>query len=371
MIDWSRYSLRDIPFLAIPAIKIDSPDIRANGRLYYKDVAREQLETIKKMILSDYFPAVFLRTRETVLGNGKSAFLAAAYWDLHDQDKNLLWCTATFNPRMRDLLSRILDSMVMQGKLSKLRQSLKPISRRTIEEALEKRGQKLGPSTLYAILQLLLAEEHKLTYVYSNIRRRIPVQLHTDLFGAFLNLFYAIGESRFTVFIDQFEEYVRSHETMGERLRLAHDINDLQRSIGESTTLVVSLHPRAEAILTTSAPESETFTRIETSSVELPPFDENSLVKMVEFYFNAFRPNNYGGAPLHPFEEKVIRYSAHRTSMNARDLILALRAGLIHCSFGECNKINGEFLSKYHQKMFGGLENEWQNFLAGKFTYER
>lgn len=370
LIDWSRYYLKDIPFLSTPAINVYSSDIRANGRLYCRDLAKKQLEMMKKMILSEAFPTIFLRSRSTVLGNGKSAFLAAIYWDLYDQNKSPLWCTATFDPKIRNLLSQVLDAMIMQGRLMKLRQKLHPISKQTIESVLTERGQKLGASTIYAIYQLLSAKDHELTYVYSNIRRRIPVQHHTDLFGAFLKLFYAIDEPRFIIFIDQFEEYVRSHRTMKQREELAHELNDLQRALEDSTTLVVSLHPEAESILTTSAPEGETFTRIDMSSVELPEFDEDGLVKMVEFYLNAFRLNDYKGDPLYPFEEKVVRYSVHRTAMNPRDLILALRAGLIHCSFCKCTEIDEKFLLKYHSKMFGGLENKWKDFKAGKFTYE-
>jgi len=370
LIDWKQYGLTNIPFLAIPAINIDSVDIRANGRLFCKEIAERPLEKMKQLILSESFPMIFLRTESEVLGNGKSALLAAAYWDLRDQGKNLLWSTATPDPKIRDLLSRILDSIVKEEKLKALREKLDPISSTKIQNILAAKTEKLGSSAIYAMLQLLSAKEYELTYVYSNIRRRIPVQSHADLFGAFLNLFYAIDEPRFTVFVDQFEIYVRCHRTASEQASLSEDLNLLHRAIGESTTLVVTIHPIAEGILRHSAPEFETFTRIEKCSVDLPKYDEEDLVKMVKYYLRAFRPEGYDGDEFHPFDEKVIRYAAHRTDMNPRDLISALRAGLVYGSFQKYAKIDEKFLMDHHKDMFGGLDNKWRDFKSGKFKYE-
>lgn len=369
MTDWSKFGLTRMPFIAIPAIDIKSPDKRANGRLYYEGFAKKERETMKKMILLEEYPVIFLRTEETTLGNGKSAFLAKIYWDLYDSRKNVLWCTAVFNPRMRDLLSRILDALVMQGKLADIRNALRPISSKTIEKTLSNSGQKLEPSVIHAIVQLLSAKEHELAYVYSNIRRRIPAQNHVELFGAFLNLFYLVKEPRFTIFIDQFEIYVRSHRNMQQREELAHELNMLQRIIGKTTTIVVSLHSEAENILVTSAPEAETFTKIESSSVELPSFNEDVLIKLVECYLNESRSKDYHEDRLRPYEIDALRYSAHRTAMNPRELMLALRGALLRCILEGGTAVNGEFINKHHQKIFSGLENKWQDFLSGKFSY--
>lgn len=322
------------------------------------------------LILSESFPMIFLRTGSAVLGNGKSAFLAKVYWDLYDQGKNLLWATATLNPKTRDLLSKILDSLVKERKFRMLRQKLNPVTPTSIKKALSAKAQELGSSTIYAIYQLLKAEEHEVTYVYSNIRRRIPVQDHVDLFGAFLDLLYSIDQPRFAVFIDQFEEYVRAHRTTSERIKLSAELNDLLRAIGESTTLVVTTHPIAEGILSTSAPEFETFIRIEQSSVDLPEYTEEDLVAMIKFYLRAFRPKGYDSDELYPFNEKVVRYAAHRTDMIPRDLMIALRGGLIYLSLTDYDMVDEQFIMKYHREMFGGLENKWNDFKTGEFRYE-
>lgn len=367
MVDLSHYKLTEIPFLAIPAIRIDSSDRRANGRLFCREVAEEQLQRAEQLILSENFPIIFLRTEEAVLGNGKSAFMAATYWDAFDKGKNLLWAEATTNPNMRDLLSKILDSFVKEKKLKLLREKLQPISPRRIENIIHSKTSRIGPSTLYAINQLLMAEEHELTYVYSNIKRRIPVQGHVELFGAFLDLFYSLDLPRFTVFIDQFEEYVRSHHSMSQQRKLSEELNDLQRAIGETTTLVVTLHPMAEGILRTSAPEFETFTDIGLCSVDLPTYTEEDLLKMVKFYLKTFRTKGYNGDPLFPFEESLVRYSIHRTSMVPRTLIISLRQGLIYGSLGKYDHIGEQFILKNHKNMFGSLDNKWLDFKAGKF----
>ena len=369
LVDLTRYYLKDIPFLAIPAIDIDSSDTRANGRLFCEEIAEEPLMMMKELTLSDAFPMIFVRTESAVLGNGKSAFLAAAYWDLYDKGKNVVWARATLNPRIRDLLSRILDSFVKEGKIKAIREKLYPVSPRSIRKALGATSLKVGSSTVYAVNQLIRAEDHELTYIYSNIRRRIPVLGHVDLFGSLLRLFYATGNPRLTIFIDQFEEYVRAHRSTSTRIKLSNELNDLLRAVGESTTLVVTTHPEAEGILSTSAPEFETFIRIEQSSVDLPSYDEEELVKMTKFYLREFRARGYRGDDLFPFEEDIVRYAAHRTDLNPRNLMIALRVGLVYLSLRKHPRIDEKFLNRYHKQMFGGLVNKWKDFKSGKFRY--
>ena len=113
MVELNQYKLTKLPFLAIPAIRIDSSDTRANGRLFCREIAEPQISVAEQLILTGEFPMIFLRTEEAVLGNGKSAFMAAAYWSIYDKGKNSLWAEATTNPNIRDLLSKILDSIVL------------------------------------------------------------------------------------------------------------------------------------------------------------------------------------------------------------------------------------------------------------------
>lgn len=368
MVDVRPYGLRDMPFLAIPAINIDSSDIRINGRLFCREIAEEAFGKLRDLILTDSFPMVFVRSPRSVLGNGKSAFMAAVYWELYDQGKNLLWAQATSNPRIRDLLVKILDSLVKERKLRTLREGLTPLNEITIENALAARSQKVGPETIHAVFELLRAKEHELTYVYTNIRRRIPGHDQVELFGAFMELLYGAKMPRFTIFIDQFEEYVRSHRSMSERRKMADELNDLQRKIGESTTLVVSTHPEAEGILTGS-PEFERFIKIEQTSVELPSYGEEDLMKMIKFYLRTYRLDSYKGGEFDPFDEDVIRYAIHRTSMVSADMVIALRAALIYGSLEKASRIDGDFLMKHHKDMFGGLDNKWSDFKSGKFRY--
>lgn len=370
MIDWKPYSLSDIPFLAIPAIRVDSPDKRANGKLFCEKVGGTAANEMKKLILTEEFPAVFLRSPSTVLGNGKSAILAHIYWELFDEGHNVAWATATTNPKLKDLLARVLDGLVLHGKISRLKESLKPLSIQSISKVLKDAGYRRADSALYAAYRILSADEEELTYKYANIRRTIPVQEHAELFGLLLDLIYATKQPRVVIFIDQFEEFVRSHRTSSERIQLAEQINDLQRAMGDSTTLVLSTHPEAESILTETSPEGETFTKIEQSGVSIPNFDEESCLELVRFYLAEFRLPRYNGSSLKPFDEKVVRYSATRVAMNPRDLMLSLRAALLQGAMNGYPQISAEFVSRFHERIYGGLENRLDDYLKSKFKFE-
>lgn len=367
--DWKPYSLRDIPFLAIPAIRIGNPDKRANGRLFCPDVGEKTATELEGLITTEEFPAVFLRSPSTVLGNGKSAILAHVFWSLFDSKRNVAWATATANPRLRDLLARVLDGLVLHGKINELRQALKPVSIQTISKTLKSAGYQRAESSLTAAYKILSADDAELTYRYANIRRTIPVQEHSELFGTLLELMYSTEQPRLTIFVDQFEEFVRAHRTTTDKIKLGDELNDLQRAIGDNTTIVVSTHPEAENILTQTSLEGETFTKISPSGVLLPDFDEESCMKLIKWYLAEFRPPGYKGPPFKPFDEKIVRYSAHRVGMNPRELMLALRAALLRGAMNQYPAINADFVNQFHDKIYGGLENRLKQYQSGEFKF--
>lgn len=207
-------------------------------------------------------------------------------------------------------------------------------------------------------------------YTFTVIKRSIPTQDHGELFGALLHLAYLTGEKRFTIFIDQFEEYVKAHTTGVQITKLGNEINDLQREIGETTTFVVSTHPEVTDKIISSAPEAETFTKIDRSSVRLPSMTSNHLLEMVATYLRDLRVDGYARDPYYPFKKEVILYAAERTSLNPRDLILALRYGLLYGTLDNFSMIDENFLMNNHSKMFGGLENKWEEFKEGKWKHE-
>lgn len=55
--------------------------------------------------------------------------------------------------------------------------------------------------------------------------------------------------------------------------------------------------------------------------------------------------------------------------MIPRNLIISLRQALIYGSLEKCNHIDDEFLVRHHKNMFGGLDNKWEDYKAGKFRY--
>jgi hypothetical protein len=371
MVEWSKYFLKDIPFLAIPAIKITSSDDRTNGKIYYSKFAEKEIKEIMAMINLEAFPWVFLQTGEATLGNGKSAFMAHIYWNLKKEEKNVLWAYLRDEPRLIHLLSEILDAFVSEGKLQKLKKSVHPITPDEIRKCLKNSPHSYSDRVIHALNKLLNEDDDKLVYTFSIIKRSIPNQNHAELFGALIHLAYATGEKRFTIFLDQFEEYVKAHANTGQTIKLGNEINDLQREIGETTTLVASTHPEVTAAIISSTPEAETFTKIDSrSSVSLPLMTRTDLLEMTLTYLQRFRVHNYDGAIYYPFEEDVILYSAERTGLVPRDLILALRQGLLYGAIDDFPPINEIFLRKSHSKMFGGLENKWEAFKKDKWHHE-
>ena len=372
MADWTPYGLKDIPFLAAPAIRINSEDIRINGDLYYSNFATKELDLMTKLIKTDAFPWIFLQTSGEALGNGKSAFLANIYRKMEKENKNVLWAQARDDPRITNLLAEILDSFVSEGKLRLVKKKIGTITPQGIDLQLKKFPLfKYGYKTINALDKILNVEEEKLVYTFAIVKRSNPTLNHGELFGALLHLAYSCGESRFTIFIDQFEEYVLAHTNNTQKVKLGNEINDLFREIGETTTFVVSTHPRVTNELIANSPEADTFTKVENSSVKLPLMtNDEFLVEMAAVYLKAFRLEKYEKDEFFPFQRDIMQYSAERTELNPRNLILSLRSAMLYGAIENFVPINEEFLIKNHYRIFGGLENKWEEFKQGKWTHE-
>lgn len=371
MAEWSQYRLKDIPFLAVPAIKINSNDIRANGTLYYADFALPQINEMLRMIRLESFPWIFLNTEGEALGNGKSAFMAHIYRTLEKERGNVLWAFARDDPRLTNLLSEILDAFVTQGKLHKIKGNLNSTTPEEIENVLRDYPKcNYGYKIIQGLSKVLSVEDHDLVRAFASMKRGNPTLHHGELFGALLHLSYACGEPRFTIFIDQFEEYVKAHKSTLEQSKLANEINDLLRDIGESVTFVVSTHPEVTNRLTTAAPEGDTF-QIQNSSIRLPLMKSEDLFKMALLYFKAFRAEQFDGPDCFPILPEVVKYAIERTELNPRDLILALRSALLYGAINEFTiPIDEKFVSSLHYRIFGGLPNKVQEFTAGKWNHE-
>lgn len=371
MADWSPYGLKDIPFLAVPAIRINSQDIRLNGELYYSNFALKEIDQFTKLVKTDAFPWIFLQTSGEALGNGKSAFLAHIYRNLEKEGKNVVWAQARDDPHLRNLLAGILDSFVSEGKLSLVKKKIGSVTPQDIEKQLEKFPLfKYGYKTIHALNKILGVDDEQLVYTFSIIKRSNPTLDHGELFGALLHLSYACGESRFTIFVDQFEEYALAHKSDDEKIKFGNEINDLLREIGETTTIVVSTHPKVTNELVSNSPEADTFTKVENSSVRLPLMTCEDLVEMAILYLKSFRVNGYKGDAYFPFQRDIIQYSAERTELNPRNLILALRSAMLYGALENFVPINAEFMLKNHNRVFGGLENKWKEFKQGTWTHK-
>jgi hypothetical protein len=367
--NWEQYNLTDIPFLAVPQIRVGSGDVRVNGKLYYADFASDEVNNMLRRIQSESYPIIFLRTQGSMLGNGKSVFLSNIYWILKGLGSQIVWVRCPINPNIRQFLSNILDSMVTHNIFSELKAKLRPTSTTKIEKRLSAYGEKYGPSVLYSLNELIKAEPHELTRVYSNMKRRIPTADFIPIFGAFINLCYAVGIDRFVVFLDQFEDFVRRHGGSGAR-DLGLQFNRLLREIGENTTIIASIHTEAEIILLDSNADLETFINPD-YFIELPGMEEEDVLGMLQIYFNRYRKKATPDDIFYPFSLEVIRYTCHRASMNPRRAIMALRASLINANLDSIDYIDTNFVHRYHKVIFGGYENKLDDFLNEKWVFDR
>ena len=204
------YGLRDNPFVSSPIIRIDSTDKRLNGRLYCKELAVPQLKKFNRLASFEK-PAMYVNSEREVLGTGKSAFMASAYWDMVDSksDYNAVWVEATGNTTINSILGKVVDTLVVRKYISHIKESIDVSSSAELRKVLSQSTSSPSGAVIDALRKILELPDEQIAWKYSNIRRSIPMYSLTEIFGAILKLLFAIETKKhFFFFVDQFEEYV-------------------------------------------------------------------------------------------------------------------------------------------------------------------
>src|SRR5437870_6085682 len=132
---WQRYNLRDLPFVDVPAINVSAVDPRINGQLFCEEVVQTEFSKLMRLI-STRPSVIYLNSAETVLGAGKSALMAAAYWRIKAQHGDAIWAEATGGLSASTTLGRVLDAMVAEGKLDDIAQKMPRIDYQSINDRL-------------------------------------------------------------------------------------------------------------------------------------------------------------------------------------------------------------------------------------------
>lgn len=362
MIDWSKYGLRELPFAQTKVINVNVRDERLNGKLFCEDVVKESMTKLRQLVDSQ-LPMIYVSSSGEVLGTGKSTVLAATYWELKEAGQAAVWIQTTGFLSTTAMIAQLYDNLIADGYILKLKKKLDAnFDAAKVGELLGKSLITVQPGLRNAVYKVLNSEDEDAARTFANIRRSTWVYGGIDVLGAILMLMESIKVSRFYFFIDQFEEYVLHTPSA----KLANDINDLLRACNERATILVTMHPDAEApYIEAGGSYVQSLAPINVNTkVDIPPLDENKALVLAKFYLSSFRTKDFNGTSIYPFQGDVIRYLAYKTKWNTRDFLTAFRNALMQGAHVGYPEINGRFISDKtnHQQVLGVATNEWQKF---------
>lgn len=365
--DLSKYYLKDNPFLTSPIINVLSKDKRINGRLFCKEIESSEFSKLMALIAEEY-NMIFVYSPSSVLGTGKSALMAAAYWDLHDRHENPIWAEATGGVATSPTLGRVIDSMLVEGVVDRIKKKIGEFSYTKIFHLLNEQFRPI-PGLVGALAKVLQTTPDETAKKFTNIRRSLLTFSATDVFGYLTALMLAAGLKRPVIFIDQFEEFVRTHHGYAMLDRLGNEINDLLRATQNRTTLVVSLHPEAESILSTAASKyiEELAPLNDQTMVRLRPLEPLASIKLAECYLSEYRIEKSEQPPTYPFNEDVLKYTCLEVHKRPRAFIIALHYALLQGADAGFPEITPDFISneQIHMKIFG-KPSEWKKYKDGQ-----
>lgn len=352
-LDWSRYYLRDIPFVELPTVNPTSSDLRINGRIFSREGFEAQYQGLLGLIQREK-GLCYVRAESDVLGTGKSALLAAVYWDLKDDKKKRdrytpVWADVETPGSISQLLGRVLDAMVTENVIDSIKSELKDLTPSSISSLLSKRIRQPSPSAVLAVSRILQMPTDELSMKYVNIRRSISMVSAVEVFQYILTAYGRTEEKRrVVVFINQFEEYVRTQRGIAGLRRLGEDMNDLIRSVQNcgNITFVLTLYPSSEAMLQTVGPIIETFGTIRANSVTTGELDTPSFLAIAKAYLDKFRTENAprGIGPLHPFDEDVVTFFANECNGIPRNFIRYLHNALVEAALAGHGTVTLDFV---------------------------
>jgi len=367
-IDWRNYDLKDNPFVASPIINVLSNDKRINGRLFCQEIVSKEFKKLMALI-SEEHNMIFVYSPISVLGTGKSAVMAAAYWKLCEEEENPIWAEATGGIATSPTLGRVVDSMLTEGIIDRMKRKIGEISYDRIFDMLSTQFRPI-PGLVGALARILQTSPDETAKKFANIRRSLLTFSATEVFGYLTALMIECGLRRPTIFIDQFEEFVRTHYGYAMLDRLGNEINDLLRATQNRITLVVSLHPEAEKILAAAAGRyiEELAPINDQTMVKLPSFEPDASIKLAEYYLQEYRMERSAKPTLYPFHEDVLRYTCLEVHKRTRAFIIALHYALRQAAHQGYPQIDGRFISseENHLKIFG-KPSDWKRFKSGEF----
>lgn len=322
-IDWSRYKLTDLPIIGkLPKIDVSSSDIRINGKLLYEPVVRKQLETLKGFVEQEASP-IFLNSKDTVLGTGKSAVLAAEYWRLMAEKEGCFWVEVTGIVQMKRILLKVAYQMAMSHAIDKIKQKLQSMGgiREGILRVPETRWLE-RPLTRWVISVLSLPSED-FPLALADVTRKTRAFSVTDAFIYFLELYQRLVSKSIFIFLDQLETYVRTNTAR----QVAVEMNELQRGISDKAVLLATMHNDSlNKLQTECGNDVQTFLE-NAPIIQLPKYSPTDLTEIGQYVLSRFRKGQ--ADKYHPFTEESMIYIAKRSGNNVRRLLIRMRSALM------------------------------------------
>jgi hypothetical protein len=367
-----EYGLDDNPFLQSPSIYVWAVDKRLNGQLFCEEIVSAQMAKLLSLIKRET-KVVYVNSSVSVLGTGKSALMAKAFWKLTDNNVNAIWAEATGGLSSSPTLGRIVDAMVGQGIFDKMLKRIGVVTTDSVKAMLQPTYyRQASPTLISALVKILSIAPEETAKKFANIRRSILISSSVELFGYLISLMLSCGLGRPVIFVDQFEEFVQAHRGASQLSVLGNDVNDLLRALQNKATLVLSLHPEAESVLMSAAGTYiRTFAPITPETmVMVPPMTPEDGVKLARTYLTEFRTEGSNKPELFPFTKEVLEYFCLKTGGNPRQFISALSNAIQAGAEQGCPQINGAFVSNpsNHARILLGAPSEWDKFKEHKLS---
>jgi hypothetical protein len=337
------YGLTDMPFIDISTLDPSSKDNRENGKIFVDTSSKQKIKKIMSRI--DFGELVtYVSSSATTKGTGKSALMAAVYWELVKQGKPAIWTSALGGYTSGATVSRIFDAALSEGFVQELVKALGgEVTHEKLYEIVSESRHNPSRAIIDGLYKVMAQSEWEMPAKLANIKRSIITYGPTEVFGYFLAILKHLGMQRLIIFVDQFEDYVQVHVGQLAMQRLSDDWRGLLEVFRNKASLIVTTHPEAEQKI-----KQLTNYRLapitSDSRIIVDPLEPKQGVELARAYIVEFRSDTFVGDALKPFDEKVIEFLTENTLGNPRALIGALRTAIRLAAEKDVRKIDLDFI---------------------------
>jgi hypothetical protein len=319
-----------VPFKSGSFVNPNLTDARINGKIFFRPVMKESLDELLHRIDTKR-KITYVGFEDTSRGYGKSAVLAAAYWELKSKSKGNvipIWVSIIDFRRMEQVLVRIVDAMVTEGILKTIKDSIGELTQDNVRKRLSDFKISVSPSEVSALREILKQEENYMPWRFSNLRRTYKQLSLFEIFVDLVELYVDKSNQRMVIFLDQFEDFVIYH--YGSRLiDLTEELRDVMRAAAQlPMSMIMTIHPDAEVKIQ-QMPEKELISygaEIRGNVIRIPRLDPQGLIGVAKCYLAEFRPENFdkNKRESYPFDEALLHEVAERSNGNLRRMLTVL-----------------------------------------------